>query len=204
MPRIKSAASTVAVLLILSAFVAPPAMATHYIGAHWQRHNTAIAQVYMVDHTPSFWPVTNATYEWNKASRIGVYYKWASCPSSDSHCVHVREYRDGTNDGYDSTCNAPFEVYGCALGVIPGNSEGHIRNGHGDGSQVRVWLNRARVGTAQFALMNTCHELGHAIGLGHREGTNAADSCMAQGTSPPNSTTPDSLDFDMLANIYDH
>lgn len=171
------------------------AYATNINGVHWERHSTTIAQAYMVDHTPSFWPVTDATYNWNNGTnRVGVYYRWSTCPSSSAHCVHIREYRDGDGSEGARLCGGDF---GCTIGHRPGDSSGHITDGHGNSSTVRIWLNRS-VNSSSDALQTTCHEVGHVIGLDHRS---ASSSCMTVAVA---SGTPDSHDFSTLNGVYDH
>jgi hypothetical protein len=165
---------------------AEPALAGHAGPGHWSRDGLGTAQAYFVDHTGTQWPVSTSVYKWNEATRPRSYYV-TSCPSSSLHCIHVRGYTNGTAPS--PSC---VGAYGCTF--VPVGAGNHFGN-------VRVYLNNTTVNTAYQHRKTTCHELGHALGLGHRS-TN--DSCMRQGESPPISRFPDSHDFGGLANLYDH
>ncbi len=46
---------------------ASPASAYHTLGNHWAHNGLSHSQIYFVDETGAFWPVTTVTYKWNEA-----------------------------------------------------------------------------------------------------------------------------------------
>lgn len=149
------------------------------------------SQIYFVDETGAFWPVTTVTYKWNEAQGVDSFYV-TSCPRSGLICPHVVEY-NGASGSPDPTCNT---AYGCTTRTLLPGSAKHY-------GTARVYLNNATVNTATQARKTTCHELGHVLGLEHRvAGFNG--SCMTQGAAPPISAYPDTHDFDQLETTYAH
>ena len=69
-------------------------------------------------------------------------------------------------------------------------------DGHLGGARVRFAANRAFSQAEKDTL--ACHELGHALGLGH---AGSSTSCLTQGSS---STTPDGEDAGALRQSYGH
>ncbi|MFC9688148.1 hypothetical protein ACFTSF_06375 [Kribbella sp. NPDC056951] len=135
-------------------------------------------QVYFLDHTPAGFPVTDAVNDWYQAVGIDAYYRWytAGCPGGGRHCVHVRTYSPGPDE----------------FGVT-------YWNANAPEGPVDVYLASHMAGTNQ-ARKSTCHELGHALGLGHNSSTN---SCMKQGRIAAGwSLRPSSQDFEVLKRIY--
>lgn len=162
--------------------IAQPAGATHSLGHHWAKDGLARAQIYFVDQTGPSWPVATVTYKWNTAHGVDSYYQ-TSCPSSQLHCVPVREYSSADGN------------YGVTYFPNLWNSAGHNRAG------VYVRLNNSTARTATQKRKTTCHELGHVLGLDHRA---VNGSCLRQGAAPPIATIPDAHDFSMLTSIYNH
>lgn len=149
-------------------------------GVHWNRVNTATAQVYFIDHTSVRWPVSASAQTWNQTNRLGVYWRSPSqgCPGSNVGCVPVTEV---------SLPNAAW--HGSTSLAWSGD---HF-------TQVSIKLNTAVTTTSSQKRSVACHELGHAIGLDHQR---VNDSCMTDGAVYP--LYPNGHDFDKIKGLYDH
>lgn len=73
-------------------------------------------------------------------------------------------------------------------------SDGTLR-----GANIR--LNPVAASTFTQRSKTTCHELGHALTLGHHPAMNYYGSCMRQGQAPPITNNPDWHDYQ---EINDH
>lgn len=159
---------------------AVPANASHSLGAHWNRVNTAIAQVYYIDHTGAAWPVNSSVVQWNQTSRLGVYYRTPSqgCPGSNVGCVHVYEVNT-TQNYYGSTS---YSV----------NSAGHF-------TFAQINLNNHWSLSAVGHRHTACQEIGHAFGLAHQY---ASNTCMNDNRL--DTQYPNTHDYDQIRAIYNH
>jgi len=176
--------SVVVLTLVGLTAVPSPASASHLEGGHWAHDGLAHSQIYFVDHTGAFWPVTSSTYTWNQARGVDSYYV-TRCPNSNLHCTDVYEFNDASQDYYGAT-------------FLPlTDSNGHFR------WNAAVYLNDATVRNSTQARKTTCHELGHVLGLDHRYTTS---SCMMQGDAVAQhiSRYPDAHDYDALHSLYAH
>ena len=182
-----AAALSAAVLLVV---LAAPAFATNRLAnqGHWIRTNTAVAQVYFIDYTGTYWPVNAATIEWNRAAKLGAYYLTPSnsCPF---HCVPIREV-NLPNSGW----------FGATYGLWDIDSGKHFKSG-----SVYIQLNNSV--TSSYGLTAgqrqgiACHEQGHAIGLEHREYT---DDCMYSKDTRYFPRYPSAHDYSLVDAIYNH
>jgi len=156
---------------------------------HWNNNGYNDPQVYFRDFTPAEWPVNASVYEWNKAVGVDSYYIWynsANCPSTSTgkHCVNV----------YQGTCPIP------GLSGKVGCTEYSYDLAHNfiDGT-VRVWLNSALDGNGEDNRGTTCHELGHALGVGHNQREpEKSSSCMGMSIPGPDHGYPNSEDYNLL------
>jgi hypothetical protein len=171
--------SIVAAAVLLAGAI--PANASHYLGAHWNRVNTAIAQVYYIDHTGAAWPVNSSVVTWNQTSRLGVYYRTPTqgCPGSNVGCVHV--YEVNTTEGY----------YGATI-IGPIATGNHF-------TTVKINLNNHFALSAVGHRHTACQEIGHAFGLDHQY---ASDTCM--NDSRLDTQYPNTHDYDEIRAIYNH
>jgi hypothetical protein len=151
----------------------------HWAGTH--------PTVYFIDHTGPAWPVYEAAVQWNYSTAIDAVYRSGSsgCPWSSASCVHVSENNDPNLD-----CAGIFTWVGCTRVLADGNNiiyfaESIMNNLHSHGYSEN-----------QIA---TCHEEGHALGLGHNWYTS---SCMYRYVTSPTSRYPSSADYQMLDSIY--
>lgn len=152
--------------------------ASHWCGHYWEYNSYNDPQVYFLDYTPSGYPVRESVAQWYRSPGIDAYYRWytSGCPNTRVHCVPVM--RGSLDSGvFGETHWAAYAPQG------PAN----------------VFISSTIGGTSQ-ARKTVCHELGHALGLGHNTSTN---SCMMQGqVSLGMSLYPSSQDFEVLNRLY--
>lgn len=150
-------------------------------------------QVWFVDHTGAQWPVTNSTYEWNQAVGVDSLYVWASCPGySGQYCVNVTDTNAGCSGWQGLTSvswNGSYYMTGASVQLNDYNGT-CILGG------VTYDYSKNSYGYRQDA----CHEMGHALGMGHNSSTN---SCL-YGTIIDSSGAqlPDGNDFTLIAALY--
>jgi len=137
-------------------------------------------QVYFRDHTPNGWPVREAVASWNKAIGVDSYWTISSCPGGSRHCVDVWA------DDYGPTGWSGSTTYTITFG----------RN-FVDGS-VRSKLNDWYATSTADRRTSACHEIGHALGVGHNM---SRSSCMYGTDSSNDPQQPHRSDFDLLRRV---
>ncbi len=144
--------------------------------------------VYFRDHTPSQWPVHSSATKWNTANPapnyIDVGWTAGSCPWP-SWCVDVwNAYYTGSWLGLTH-----FEI----------DSSGYFINGG-----VVVHLNDRTTGTSTKRAIAACHEMGHALGVGHSINKGSCMWSIEYGTlpAPTSNTNPSVQDFTLLRLVY--
>jgi hypothetical protein len=148
---------------------------------HWARNGFGHPQIYFTDHTSSAWPVTAAVPVWNEAQGVDSWYRWATCPSTSGIlCVHVYNDSFGAN-GWVGETDYSYNT----------SSRNFV-----DGS-VWVWFNDSYSTSAARKRKTACHELGHALGMGHNSSTG---SCLVSGDYTP--SRPNANDFSLIRDIY--
>lgn len=127
----------------VAVFAAPASASVE--GPTWNHAPHSFGDVQVEDHTGNLWPVTTATSMWGSGLHYG--------PCRSSQCVRVYE----TDNGPD--------------GVVGDTTYGS--GGNGQFSNVTVYLNDyyGRTSTPGQRLEAVTHELGHALGLGHDDGS---------------------------------
>jgi hypothetical protein len=156
-------------------------------------------QVYFNDHTPARWPVGAAIGSWNPTGTNDPHidsYHSGSCPSG-RHCVHVWNANYGP-DPWGSAGN-PWRGYV----YLRWNASFNLISG-----AVAVHFNDYYAADSYRDRVTACHELGHALGLGHHlselpsgGGTPIISSCLYyvnEGTTPQ---TPAQSDYQLLRNV---
>ncbi len=145
----------------------------------WSHSGTAHATIYFADHTTSAWPVDAAVNVWNQAQGVDSWYRWDSCPIlAGTHCVHVWNANYGDNGEVGTT-------------IYTWRGDFFV-----DGT-VRIQMNDFYQTTPARKRKSTCHELGHALGLGHNS---SAGSCMISGNYETSGPSAD--DFNLLRDLY--
>lgn len=161
----------------------PVAHAQHYQAPYHLTNLNGHSQptIWFVDYTDSSWPVTAAADEWDRSSKLTAGRR-ASCPHAGDYCPPVYQ--------------VPSNPYWFGLTTYQLNSAGtHI-------SRYNFYLQLSNSAPLPTRGTIACHELGHALGLKHRQ---PSQSCMY-----PSSLyelfypLPDSHDFNQLWNVYSH
>lgn len=184
---------TAVLVLGISFLYVTPADASTGDGWRWARYDQKPVKVKVViDKTvsPDLLPVVKtAAAAWEQTGDLKL--ETPARPVADCS----RETKPNTvciagDDG--SNCGPAI---GCFL---PGPATGATADGLALFSYSRVWI-RGDYGP-QGNLRLVCHELGHAIGLGHTEdGPPSGPSCMSNGEF---STSPSSEDLQFLRQLY--
>jgi hypothetical protein len=150
-------------------------------------------QVWFVDHTGSQWPVAASTYEWNIAHGVDSLYVWATCPGySGQYCVNVTDRNAGCS-GWQGLTSVSWDSNYYMTGA---SVQLNDYNGTCTVNGITYNYNKNANGYRQDA----CHEMGHALGMGHNSSTN---SCI-YGTiiNSAGALVPDSNDFTLIAQLY--
>ncbi|GGK19447.1 hypothetical protein GCM10010124_10050 [Pilimelia terevasa] len=136
-------------------------------------------QVHFRDRTPRAWPVKEAVRAWNRAPGVDSHWTDRGCPRERRHCVEVRSGDFGSGWAGNTT-------YRMTMG----------RN-FVDGS-VLVRLNDRYATSTADRRSTACHELGHALGVGHNTST---ASCMYPVDNALDRTQPHRGDVDLLRRV---
>ncbi len=182
--------SLCAVLFVAIVTLAPSASAGHQWGArHWFRTDGQ-ATVTLWDSTTAYWrnnvtPLVRA--DWDESGRLDIRrVEVGNDVETRALCPMPNKY------GKVRVCNYPYDnPYWIGRAVVRRNRDtGHIYYGKAE-------MDNAGSDNPTDAVKRhtTCQEVGHTLGLGHRD----AFTCMDQGDL--NDTRPDDHDYEMLGNI---
>jgi hypothetical protein len=124
--------------------------------------------VWVNNKAPARWPVRTAAVQWNKGL-TSVQLRMGPCREG-ADCIRVSQGYVDTPSGQSLVLGQTSRLFGTRVKL---NSEavGHVR--------------------ASFYLFAACHELGHALGLEHRD---TSGSCMHPSATGA-SSRPDKADF---------
>jgi hypothetical protein len=160
----------------------------------WADGCCAHPQVWIVDHTPSQWPVSTSTYVWNGAHGVDSLYKFQTCPGySGQHCVDVRDV-DAVCSGWQGLTNVTYNS--STYYLLSASIQLNDYNGTCQVGNITYNYAKNSAGYRQDA----CHEIGHALGMGHNVFLN---SCMFDTIlNSPTALTPNSDDYTLIAQLY--
>jgi hypothetical protein len=127
----------------------------------WARNGFTNPQIVFRDYSSSAWPVGTVVSKWNQASNIAASWSTSSCPATPKHCVKV----------YSANYGSDADWTGSTSWLWDGNTSTRYLV---DGS-VTIKLNDYWVSDAGDRREVVCHEVGHAIGLGHNQ---TKSSCL--------------------------
>lgn len=163
----------VAVTAALIGLAAAPSFAAHALPYHWP---DTPATLQVVDNTDGRFPVREAIGRWNASSVF--------------HLQLVQECRQA--ERCITITSQPSRRLGVTKNFLRGNERQHFHSSH-------INLSSSRSMSSLQRLSITCHEVGHALGLGHRSG---GETCMVNGYRFP--PQPDRHDFDQLIRSHGH
>lgn len=182
--RLLFAAVTAGLVL---ACIAPGAEAHHSWGVHWPRSSNP-ADLRFINSVTGAWrtPVARAAKEWSRRS-----------------AAVVITLKEGARDAASrQRCRAPKGAVRVCSADYGDTSWAAITHVVADGNHIiraKIKLND-RGAAAHRAL--ACHEMGHALGLAHRNQSEMS-SCLTPYVSAAQAH-PDGHDIDQLASIYKH
>lgn len=138
---------------------------------NWRKNGRVRPQVHFNDHTSAAWPVNASAKKWNESVVIDVTYGTGWCAGYGAHCVHAynANYGDNKLAGWVSRQIDSQRAFVDATVYF----NDYYPNGH---------------------RRTTCHELGHAIGVGHNA---SRSSCMWTGPGD-DAQYPNSDDYGLL------
>ncbi|GGJ83915.1 hypothetical protein GCM10010123_12000 [Pilimelia anulata] len=145
----------------------------------WTWSGYADPQVYFRDRTPANWPVREAVNGWNRSPGVDSFWTGGACPRARKHCVEVRSGDFGKGWAGNTTFKMTM-----GRNFIDGT--------------VLVRLNDRYANGAADRRSTACHELGHALGVGHNTST---ASCMYAVDTASDPTQPHASDIDLLRRV---
>lgn len=173
-PASSEASSTVAAAPSCSYGTARPLNGCPPIG--WARNGYLNPRIYFKDSSAAIWPAGRAATKWNESTHVRVERTTGSCPGAGTHCVPVVSSNYGDTDWIGLTTYS--------------YSDRKFRDG-----RVDIKFNDFYVRNENMGRAVACHELGHAIGLGHNT---SKSSCMYYQVQSPPRMYPTSDDYNFI------
>lgn len=150
--------------------------------AYWTLDSWGQPQLYYVDHggAGQTWDARGMAPVWDQINNLAVMYS-NDCPSEVGvHCVYLESRNQGDNGTtglFSYSYNSATHVF--VAGTITFNNFYNPNN-------------------ATARLNTVCHEMGHAVGLGHNT---SSSSCMYSSNS--SKTRPINSDITLAQSVYD-
>ena len=187
----------IAALASAVGLLAAPAFAVHsWGGYHWARSTAQISPP-VGDNVTSQWDsyLVTAVADWNKSTVIES--PLVAGMTTSRRCSPVAGRIEVCNDKYGQ--NGWLGIASIWL------SNGHISQGTTKLND--TYYAMAQYNTPAWRAAVMCQEIGHDYGLGHQDedfNTDATTSCMEYTNNPSGNEHPDSHDYNMLLEIYNH
>ena len=197
MQRTRLVAGTVGIIGLLFSLLAAPASADHsWSNYHWARTSNPFT-LQVIDSVTADWQTefNDAVVDWSKADEFDL------TTTSTQDDAKTRK-RCPSATGMIRVCNASYGQNGwLGLASISINSDHHITSGVAKMNDSYGWYFASTPGEDLHVM---CQEIGHLFGLGHTsEDGSSQGTCMDYSNSP-NSTRPNTHDYDQLTAIYGH
>ncbi len=177
--RRKVLALTLGLLLTLS--LASPAAATHSYEKHWA-HKSKNFIVRIGDNVDA--SIQDGKYQ--RAFEAAVYW-WNNHPNVDLVIEPGQSAKCGFVKGTVQVCARYYDTWWSGKADTAYDSTGHTYAGY---ARINRKYHDSYSESSNQKVF--CHEIGHTLGLGHRD---VRESCMKQGGS---GKYPDQHDFDMI------
>jgi hypothetical protein len=142
----------------------------------WARNGYLNPRIYFRDSSAPIWPAGRAATKWNESTHVRVERITGSCPGAGTHCVPVVSRDYGDTDWIGLTTYS--------------YSNRKFRDG-----KVDIKFNDFYVRNENMGRAVACHELGHAIGLGHNT---SKSSCMYYQVQNPPRMYPTADDYNFI------
>ncbi len=171
---------------------APAALASHSDPFHWRKPATDTQlRVFLIPQFDSQrydWPLDHAVSVWTANPRVAMSVA-SSCPTSAYACISVvDEYKANGRNGL-----ANIHYWPCDWSTTPPfPGRCHIVD-------ATVTFNSYYPMSSSYLRYLTCHEVGHALALGH---SSQPDGCMYHTSA--GGSSPSDHDDDTLINKYTH
>jgi len=162
---------------------------------HWTNGCCTDPQIWFVDHTSSAWPVSASTTVWNQTPGIDSHYVYGSCPNySGQHCIDITNANYGCT-GWEGLTSVSYNT--TTYNIVSASTKFNDYQGLCTVNGVTYDYFKDSNGYRKA----TCHELGHALGMGHN--SSSTTSCLYEpNVNDSRLLQPNNDDFTLLSQLY--